>query len=853
MKQRRSDAARNAFDHEEVSKGYRIQMTVSPFGWQLQNDAGEVLLRLLPDGFRYGEVHRLSWSRWPMAAWYRFHASPTRWWPRPAIPARVSSQTFSLWKDHVLEFTDGARFSWQQEEMELLTLHFAAPAGISLQGERARLQLCFSTDPAERFYGFGERMNAVDQRGQRVPICVEENGIGLPERWASWVKWPQLRVFPNGPLSTYAPMPFFLSSRGYALWLDNTQQSVFDLRHKQDWSLTAWTGEVTLHVAVGSAPLQLLERVTQHTGRTMVGPYWTFGPWNVTEGGTQRVLQTAQQLREAGIPSTALWIEDWRGIQQTPRGVRNAPFYPQADTALYPSLPQMAASLHRKGFSLLGYYQPFVLEGRSLCEAAAHRGALVLDAAGQQPAFVSLMGHRFANLDLSTEAGRAFSREILAEGIRMGFDGWMADFGEYVPPDARLHDGERGWEAHNQYPLWWAQVNRDALQADPPDQGVVFFMRAAWLGSQRFVPVIWGGDANMSFERYDGLPSQVRAALTAGISGLPLWTTDIAGYMNFGMPPADEELYLRWLAFGALCPVMRDHHGFYVGQAWRWDKTPHTQAVYRWYAALHTALAPWWMQLWHEAADHGWPVLRPLWLHFWEDGVARSIEDTYLIGDRLLAAPVLARGARRRRLYLPEGSWWSLFEGKAYRGPAWVEVPAPLEKIPLFLRGDSLLPLLGGRVDTLRKAYRGTSTATELIKQDTCEPADLIDLIEAMRWFDLMLVPDAVQGTCHLSLESGTQVTLCWRRFQGESALQQEKAATTPAPGSWHPPDSARWAHRQEGAFSPHQWPGWQVIFDGEGCSWTWQTQQKEEQIELRVEGEAPLRLRLWWPCEASQ
>lgn len=252
-----------------------------------------------------------------------------------------------------------------------------------------------------------------------------------------------------------------------------------------------------------------------------------------------------------------------------------------------------------------------------------------------------------------------------------------------------------GWRVHNRYPALGQSVQQQFWEGAGDG---IFFVRSAGIDSVQRVPAMWGGDNDTDWDGGDGLPAVAPQALSAGLLGFGMWGTDIAGYMTLGRTrPVGKELFLRWLQCGALFPLMRTHHGTARPRNWHLARDRQTLAIYTRYARLHMLLFPYWASLREEYRRAGVPPLRPLcWLdnrpQVWPRG------DQFLIGDRLLAAPVLRPRARKRRLYLPAAAaagvdWWS---GRSYPAGSTATVTAPLSRLPLFVRAGTVLPLAEG-------------------------------------------------------------------------------------------------------------------------------------------------------------
>jgi alpha-D-xyloside xylohydrolase len=233
---------------------------------------------------------------------------------------------------------------------------------------------------------------------------------------------------------------------------------------------------------------------------------------------------------------------------------------------------------------------------------------------------------------------------------------------------------------HNLYPLLYQKAVWEATGRSRGE--AVLWARAGWAGSQRH-PVHWSGDG---VARFEDLACVLRATLSIGLSGFPFYSHDIGGFS--GLP--DAELYVRWAQLGLLSSHARAHG---VPPREPWEFGARAEAIVRRYVELRYRLLPY---LWTEAARCGetsLPMVRALLVEWPDDPVAHDVDDQYLLGDRLLVAPILEEGATSRRVYLPEGTWVDWWTGAEHAGRRWIDVPAPLDTLPLFLRGGTALPL----------------------------------------------------------------------------------------------------------------------------------------------------------------
>lgn len=561
--------------------------------------------------------------------------------------------------------------------------------------------------PGERFLGFGERFNSVDQTGNRPFVWTEEGAYGLGERLSPLLEGVSWNPFPNGPTTAYKPIPFFISSSGYGLLLETWARVEYDVAATDPdvLEIVVWDNAFRWVLFYGPTPAEIIERMTERTGRATVPTPWTFAPWNDAVGGSFEVRRVAEKLRSEKIPTTALWSEDWQGGYWLPPWRKRTSFYfifpfrYEVDRRLYPDAEAVASELHDDGFRWLSYFFPYILKRSPEYREAEERGFLLRNGkGGVQTVFV--LWHPYGHIDLTNSDAREWYMEKMKRNLDLGFDGWMADFSEYVPPGSVACSGEPGLLHHNRFPLLWQQMNRELLDRERPDGDYVFFCRSAATGSQAQAPVFWSGDSNTDFERYDGLPSNLPAVLSAGLSGLPFWAADIGGYV-VATRGRDKELFFRWTEFAALLSVMRTHHGTKPGRCWAFDSDDETLAMFARYTRLHTALFPYIYGLASEAALTGLPAVRHLILHYPADPESWGVEDEFLLGDRLLVAPVIERSARSRSVYFPPGSWVDYWTGRRYGGGRRAAVRSPLDHLPLFVKEPSIVPTLDLAVDTL--------------------------------------------------------------------------------------------------------------------------------------------------------
>jgi alpha-D-xyloside xylohydrolase len=284
-----------------------------------------------------------------------------------------------------------------------------------------------------------------------------------------------------------------------------------------------------------------------------------------------------------------------------------------------------------------------------------------------------------AVLDLSNDEAVRWFKEHLSGLLRQGAAAFAADFGEAAPFGGIYRRDPAGFDEHNLYPLRYARAVAEVTEEATGE--CVQFARAAWAGSQRY-PLHFSGDPETSD---GGMLGTLRGGLSLGLCGFTFWTHFVGGFPK----PPDPDLYLRWLAFGALSSHVRCH-GSPPREPWEFggDFLDRFRRV----AELRYALIPYLVREGERAREHGHPLLRPLFFEHPGDPGSWGVEDQYLLGPDLLVAPLFESGGVRQ-VYLPPGRWHGFFGGGPYDGPGWRELAAAEVPVVLLVRDGASVPL----------------------------------------------------------------------------------------------------------------------------------------------------------------
>jgi alpha-D-xyloside xylohydrolase len=507
----------------------------------------------------------------------------------------------------------------------------------------------FQLAPDEGIYGFGESFTRLNKRGQRV-LAYLRDAMGAQGRFQ------------------YKAVPFFVSSRGYGMFVHTSAPVAFDVGAEYDAHHAIYSGDemIDIFVFLGT-PKDVVSEYTAITGRSPVPPLWSFGLWmsRITYKSEAEVRDVAAKLRQYRIPADVLhldtgWFEtDWRSDYQFSKSRFTDP-------------AKMIADLKKEGFHISLWQYTYFTPKNALWKELVNGNLAVKDQGGR-------LATEDAVLDFTNPKAVEWYRGKLAALLRMGVSVIKADFGEGAPLEGIYANGRTGWYEHNLYPVRY----NDAvwtLTKEITGDGIIWG-RSAWAGSQRY-PLHWGGDAENT---NSAMAAELRGGLSLGLSGFTFWSHDVGGFVN----RAPRDLYRRWMAFGALTSHMRTH-GAPPREPWGYDSA----MVKDWQngLGLRYSLMPYIYAQAHVASAKGWPMLRTLFFEYPDDPTSWTIEDEYMLGASLLVAPLFTDSATSRRVYLPPGTWIDYQSGRAYAGAAWHEIAAGTVPIVLLVKDHTVLP-----------------------------------------------------------------------------------------------------------------------------------------------------------------
>mgnify|MGYP000113644292 CR=1 FL=1 len=419
---------------------------------------------------------------------------------------------------------------------------------------------------------------------------------------------------------------------------------------------------------------QVIAGYREATGAAPLLPRWAYGFWQCREryASSKELLEAVDGYRSRHLPMDLI-VQDWQYWGKYGWGAY------QWDERFYPDPQALIQGLHDRHakFMISIWPNPRGKAGDAFKAANGCMGKNFYDATNPD---IRALRWKFIN--------NAF--------FSIGTDAWWQDAAE-PGDDGNPMEGSTvflgsGSLWRNAYPLFHSECVYEGQRAANPGKRVCNLTRSAYLGQQRYGTVAWSGDIRgdwITFRR------QIPAGLNLCMAGIPYWTTDCGGFFR----PRDEykspvynELQARWFEWSCFCPILRIHGYQTKTEFWNW--LPETQRILADYDMLRYRMLPYtYSEAWSVTSE-GSTMMRALALDFREDPKALAVSDEHLFGAALLVAPVTVSKAVQRDVYLPKGAGWvDFWTGEAFQGGTTVRAEAPMERIPLYAKTGSILPL----------------------------------------------------------------------------------------------------------------------------------------------------------------
>jgi alpha-glucosidase (family GH31 glycosyl hydrolase) len=532
----------------------------------------------------------------------------------------------------------------------------------------------------EHFFGFGERMDFLDRKGKKLRLNVGR-GEGLPHEVGAY----------NVLEANYCPVTFFMSTKGYGIYLHTSYASNWDMgaSNPNQYSFAPENGELDYYFIYGPSFPSLIQDYTSITGKAPLMPKFALGLHVGTYSGgtwgheemtsTQYVIALAQKLRQQNIPADIIWLDStWRLFGEN--GGKGATTFEWRETFKNPKA--MFDSIYAMDYKMVGLHlRPRFDNAKklNLLDQARKKG-FTYPEDGKPGEFVNFFDEKAVDwwwengvmrvakqgaMFLKTDEGSAF--------------GHKANESDKVGPT-----GQEAERLHNIFPIAYAKAPYEKFQELNKIRGLNQ-TREGYAGIQRY-PFIFAGDWPSEWQYFAPV---IKAGLNIGLSGVSNWAHCMGGFEH----PADPELYIRWVQFGMLSPVAlvfgMDHPGY--KEPWNYGED--ALRNFKNYDKLRYRLLPYLYASMYQNHQTGIPMMRALVLNHQDDVNTYNIDDQYLLGDNLMVCPVTVKAAKTRSLYLPKGEWYNYWTGKKITGSQYIHVVAPLDTIPLFVRGGGIIPM----------------------------------------------------------------------------------------------------------------------------------------------------------------
>jgi len=486
----------------------------------------------------------------------------------------------------------------------------------------------FSLMPDEKIFGCGESFTGLNKRGQKMVLCACDTQSAASKQM-------------------YKPVPFFMSSRGYGMFVHTTSPVTIDFGYTHEGSKTLFIGDDQLDIFffIGS-PKEILSEYTNVTGKSSMPPVWSFGLWmsRFSYRSQKEVMAVAGKLRKNKVPCDVIHIDaGWfkSGI--------NCDF--EFDQKAFFDPKRMTTELKEKGFKTSLWQIPYFTPLNPIFDEVMKKKLYIKDGNGN-------VATEDAILDFSNEETIEWYSKKIRALLRLGIAVIKTDFGEAAPLKGLYASGRNGFYEHNNYPLRYTQLVSKITKETNGEN--LIWARSSWAGGQR-TPVHWGGDAEVSDA---GMAGTLRGGLSLGLSGFSFWSHDIGGFS--GSPK--EELFKRWTFFGMFTSHSRVH-GFPPREPWEFSGE--FLKVFRKMVEMRYRLMPYIFTQAFIASQNGWPMLKAMFLNYPDDPTTWAVEDQFMFGEDLLIAPIMEESCIKRKVYLPKGKWIDYQTHEVYEGEKW--------------------------------------------------------------------------------------------------------------------------------------------------------------------------------------
>lgn len=553
----------------------------------------------------------------------------------------------------------------------------------------SRFWIRIKADKDEHIYGLGEQMSHFNLRGKKFPIWTSEPGVGRNKNTYITYMSDSTGMSGGDYWNTNYPQPSYMSSKKYHLFSDSYAYSEFDFRNENFIEINVWEVPKQIIFWKENNFYKLMESFTEYFGRQPIIPDWINDGIIVgIQGGWEKINRVLETLKSYGVNIAGIWIQDWQGIRMTSFGQRLMWNW-MKDEKRYPNFKDNVQKLKNEGIKFLAYCNCYLAIDGSLFKEASDLGYLAKNDKGE--IYKVDFGEFYCGIPDFTreEVCKWFAKRILVkEMLDYGIDGWMADFGEYLPTDCILEQST-ALKKHNEWPVLWAKVNDMALDMSGKKGNTFIFMRASGSKAQKYAPVLWAGDQSVDFSKDDGLATVIPAALSSCCSGFCYHHSDIGGYTSLFGNVRTPELNDRWIEFAAFTSTMRSHETNRPNDNIQIYDSSTSMVLLSKFVRIYKVLKDYRKEFMKDAKEKGISLIRPLFFEYEDDYDSYSIDYQYMLGSDILVAPVWKENCDNWEVYLPKDNWIHLWTDKEYLGGQNINIESPIGKIPVFFKKAS--------------------------------------------------------------------------------------------------------------------------------------------------------------------
>ncbi len=445
------------------------------------------------------------------------------------------------------------------------------------------------------------------------------------------------------------------------------------------------------------------------SGNVPMLPQWAYGFWQCRERYTSgtHLVETVKEFRKRNLPLDVI-VQDWQYWGDRGWGV------PQFDEKNYSNPSEFIKELHNLNahFNISIWSNPD--KNSTIGKEYVAKDRFIPDTKWLD----------YFNPETRKEYWNTLKVNMLDNGV----DSWWMDA---VEPE---NDALKGTKTHIgagdfyrlTYPLMVSRAVYEGQREATSDKRVCILTRSAFLGQQRYGIINWSGDIGGT---WDTFKNQIAAGLNYTITGFPYWTTDIGGFFRPGNSQYTDEKYhellTRWYQWGTFNPIFRIHG--YQSETEPWKYGQKVEDNMRKMLNLRYRLLPYiYSEAW-QVTKNGSTMMRPLVMDFNADNAAVNRQYQYMFGKSVLVAPVTEANVSEWNVYLPKSAgWFDFWTGKHFNGGQSIKTDAPLDKIPLFVKAGSIIPM--GKIiqytgeklaDTLEiRVYKGADAKFNLYEDE---------------------------------------------------------------------------------------------------------------------------------------